>query len=235
MNKVTCDVIQDLMPLYVDQMLSEDSCALIREHLEICETCKNHLEELKKESADLNYTGNKMSVDMKSKEVLKQIRRSILKKRLMAVGATAIAIMLLARIGYYFYAEHMTYIPYEETGFVMDGDKLIATKTYYGRVSSLISPDQKKIFYQMQETPEIKKRVPSEACNEIVEDFGNQIDPEKATQMDEDKLYGIEKAYYLPEEYVNYRFNFEDPEIGAAQTKELEEKSILLWEKSESY
>jgi hypothetical protein len=50
---------------------------------------------------------------------------------------------------------------------------------------------------------------------------------------DEDKISGIEKVYYLPEEYVNYRFNYDDPEIGAAQTKELEEKSILLWEKSD--
>lgn len=86
----------------------------------------------------------------------------------------------------------------------------------------------------MQETLEMKNLYPTEDCSELISDYGNQIAPEERTEMDEDKLSGIEKVYYLPEEYANYRFNYDDSEIGAAQTKELEEKSILLWEKSEN-
>jgi hypothetical protein len=114
----------------------------------------------------------------------------------------------------------------------MQGDKLYATKTYYGRLSSIVSPDQTVQFIRMQETAEVKKVYPFETCNELIMDYGNQIDPKQRTIEDEDKISGIEKVYYLPEEYVNYQFNYDDPQIGAAQTKELEEKSILLWEKS---
>lgn len=32
--KITCDVIQDLMPSYIDGILSEDSRALVEEHME---------------------------------------------------------------------------------------------------------------------------------------------------------------------------------------------------------
>ena len=34
--RITCDVIQDLMPSYVDGILSEDSQALVKEHMESC-------------------------------------------------------------------------------------------------------------------------------------------------------------------------------------------------------
>ncbi|MFQ7789050.1 MAG: zf-HC2 domain-containing protein [Blautia massiliensis (ex Durand et al. 2017)] len=33
--RITCDVIQDLMPSYVDGILSEDSQALVKEHMEL--------------------------------------------------------------------------------------------------------------------------------------------------------------------------------------------------------
>ena len=32
--RITCDVIQDLMPSYVDGILSEDSQALVKEHID---------------------------------------------------------------------------------------------------------------------------------------------------------------------------------------------------------
>ena len=35
--KITCDVIQDLMPSYIDGILSEDSKALVEEHMGTCQ------------------------------------------------------------------------------------------------------------------------------------------------------------------------------------------------------
>ena len=40
--RITCDVIQDLMPSYVDGILSEDSQALVKEHMEACKECRNY-------------------------------------------------------------------------------------------------------------------------------------------------------------------------------------------------
>ena len=42
--KITCDVIQDLMPSYVDGILSEDSRELVEEHLKSCKECQKMLE-----------------------------------------------------------------------------------------------------------------------------------------------------------------------------------------------
>ena len=42
--RITCDVIQDLMPSYVDGILSEDSRALVEEHMGTCQECRKMLE-----------------------------------------------------------------------------------------------------------------------------------------------------------------------------------------------
>jgi hypothetical protein len=231
MKKITCEVMKDLMPLYVDRMLSEDSTALLEEHLANCEACRGALKKLKQEANPIEGMENR-DQEEKTKDAFKKIRRSIRRQRMIAVCISVFCVLAAVRVGYYCYAEKESYISYEDSGLVMQGDKLYATKTYYGRMSSIISPDQTVQFIQMQETAEVKKVYPSVSCKQLVEDYSDQLDPSQRTYEDEDKLSGIEKVYYLPEEYVNYRFDYDDPEKGAAQTKELEENSILLWEKS---
>ena len=34
--KISCNIIEDLLPLYVDDMVSEDSRQLVEEHLKAC-------------------------------------------------------------------------------------------------------------------------------------------------------------------------------------------------------
>lgn len=228
--KITCDIIQDLLPLYVDGMVSGDSCQLVEEHLESCESCRQLWMELKQEPRYFENAGNGKKMDEDAKAAFQGVRRSILKKRILSVCIAVVCVLAAVRCGYYFYAEKETYISFEDSGLEMRGDKLYATKIYYGRLTGLTSPDQKVQFLRMLETEEVKKMYPSESCNEIITDYGDQIDGSQRTMADENRLSGIEKVYYLPEEYVNYQFNYEDPEIGAEQTKELESKSILLWE-----
>ena len=50
-----CDVIRDLLPLYVENMLSEKSCELVEEHLEKCENCRKALAEMKKTEFEISH------------------------------------------------------------------------------------------------------------------------------------------------------------------------------------
>lgn len=50
--KITCNVIRDLIPAYVDDALSEDSRALVDEHLGECEECRAYLAELQLPGAE---------------------------------------------------------------------------------------------------------------------------------------------------------------------------------------
>ena len=39
MNKISCNIIGDLLPLYVDGAVSEETKKLVEEHLAECEDC----------------------------------------------------------------------------------------------------------------------------------------------------------------------------------------------------
>ena len=47
MKDIKCSVIQDLLPLYVDEVVSDDTKSLVNEHLLSCDNCKNELEQMK--------------------------------------------------------------------------------------------------------------------------------------------------------------------------------------------
>lgn len=47
-----CEIVQDLLPLYYDDVCSPSSKKFVHQHLENCEICKNFYEELKNDSVD---------------------------------------------------------------------------------------------------------------------------------------------------------------------------------------
>lgn len=49
--KISCNVIQDLLPLYHDGVCSEESKELVRQHIATCAQCKDFLHSLKEEAA----------------------------------------------------------------------------------------------------------------------------------------------------------------------------------------
>ena len=56
MNKISCDVIKDLLPLYKDEVCSEKSKALIEEHLPECKNCSEYLDALNSELPTVTLT-----------------------------------------------------------------------------------------------------------------------------------------------------------------------------------
>lgn len=48
MSKINCNVAGDLIPLYVDEVLTPDSVELVEEHLAECESCTAKVESLRK-------------------------------------------------------------------------------------------------------------------------------------------------------------------------------------------
>ena len=44
--RITCEIIKDLLPLYHDNVCSEDSRKLIEEHLSACEKCRDELKQI---------------------------------------------------------------------------------------------------------------------------------------------------------------------------------------------
>ena len=54
MSKLKCSIVEDLMPLYIEDLLSEETKKEIELHLDECEDCKEVYDELK-EDVNLGY------------------------------------------------------------------------------------------------------------------------------------------------------------------------------------
>jgi hypothetical protein len=84
--KITCDVILDLIPLVKDGVASEDSNALVLEHLESCDNCKEEF---------YDYKAVTTAEELDDKKIITQIKKSlfIIGLALIAIGAfTGIAL-----------------------------------------------------------------------------------------------------------------------------------------------
>ena len=47
MDKISCDICMDLIPLVKDGIASEDSCDAVTKHISKCEKCKVEFDEIK--------------------------------------------------------------------------------------------------------------------------------------------------------------------------------------------
>lgn len=82
--KITCNIIQDMLPLYVDDVLSEDSRKMVEEHLKDCEVCCEKRRNMEEDSLP-SFSQASENEKNAEKEILLGIRRRIRRKRLAAV------------------------------------------------------------------------------------------------------------------------------------------------------
>lgn len=102
--KVTCNVIKDVLPLYLENMLSDDSCIMVKEHIDQCQECKNYLNDMR--------TFNEMPVDMNTSPLLK-IKSTLRKKKIQtALFSMMFSIMLFVITIAFLTAPE--YIPFSE-------------------------------------------------------------------------------------------------------------------------
>lgn len=85
--KITCDIIRDLLPLYAEDMVSEDSRNLVDEHLCQCDPCTKVLASLKKDVPLL------VEADP---EPLNKVKKMILRRRVFSVLAVLLTFVTLA-------------------------------------------------------------------------------------------------------------------------------------------
>lgn len=82
MNKIACDVIKDLLPLYVDDVCSEKTKDLIEEHLAGCEECQKYYEALQENTPEIAESSSydSWSNFEQEKAFIQKINKKIQKK-----------------------------------------------------------------------------------------------------------------------------------------------------------
>lgn len=87
-----CNIVSDLIPLYCDNMCSEDSRSAVEEHTAECEKCRRLLESC---SADIKNVSQK--TDIRSRKIIGRVRR----KFLVTAVVSSIAVLFAVLFGIY--------------------------------------------------------------------------------------------------------------------------------------
>lgn len=93
---VTCDVIRDLLPLYHDDICSQDSRTLVDEHLANCESCRAELAAMKADMTIPHPTPETKALK-KLNRAWKKVKRKSLTKGLLA----AVLVLALLAGGFF--------------------------------------------------------------------------------------------------------------------------------------
>lgn len=100
MSKTNCNLINDLLPLYADNVCSEESKAAVAEHISECEKCRTQLEKM----------GRPISVDpMKDIAVMKRIKKRIRIEKIVIGALIAVVVMIaLFVLNFFLFAADFT-------------------------------------------------------------------------------------------------------------------------------
>ncbi len=148
MNKIDCNVIQDLIPLYVDDAASPETKNLVEAHIAGCPACREEIETMKK-ALTLPFCSD---LEEEKAEVISAIQKQFQRKKVrVAILSALISAVLIIGV-YVIMVFPSRVIPYEE-GLISvrddDGDVWLhfTGKSYdcfYGREILEVEIDGKK-------------------------------------------------------------------------------------------
>ncbi|MBQ6569109.1 MAG: zf-HC2 domain-containing protein [Clostridia bacterium] len=223
MSKITCKVVQDLLPLYVDEVLSDDSINIVDEHLDTCEQCTQFAENLKESPVKIQPAENADEA-----AALKKIKKKLSKKQIKTAALTALGVIVLAAGLFYGLVFMEWYIPYDESAVCLsdDGRALVTARAHYCCYGASFLPyeeDGTKFFY-----------LTTTAFSELT------------WNHEESGLYNVDsdttllkEIYYVPREYAHIiKDGFPMPiattEERKVKIEELKSVSVLVWQAPDS-
>lgn len=104
------DGSRDILPLYLDDVVSDDTKEMVEEHLQSCESCREEAVSMKK---DIILPASK-SQRFAEARVIRKIRNKIFRKKVIIAVVTAAAVFAVGMGGYAMLVLPKSVIPYEE-------------------------------------------------------------------------------------------------------------------------
>ncbi len=94
-----CSIIQDLLPLYVDGVVSEDTAQAVEEHLETCEDCRRSCDQMREQ---LTLAANE-DLNQESAQALKSVKQTLKWKRVAIAAISAFITLTVVVSGHLVY------------------------------------------------------------------------------------------------------------------------------------
>lgn len=238
--KITCDIIKDLLPSYVDELLTEDSHKMVEEHLDQCQSCREYYEALK---GDDNIFADEAETLQEARleelKPLTKIKKKMNRRALIASVISVVCAGALAFGAYFLFFHYEMYTPYEEAGItVTEGGQLYLEEAFYGTANHSFSNEHITFFFVTDSFATQHKERKEDEKNIWEEDFSRStgtISENVAGEIVQREDY-IENAYYPPKEYAEKLQDRDfmvsmSTEEEAAFLEEMKAASVLLWER----
>ena len=120
--KLPCSVVRDLLPVYTEKLVEQETQELIDQHLEECDACRQILSEMKEEPTTPIETVKPLQ------NLKKQIRRQ--RWRVALIAALCVFVVLFT---YFFHAGSMNLLPWKEGLLEVRGVETVSPDHRIGR------------------------------------------------------------------------------------------------------
>ena len=103
--KRECYIVRDLLPLYLEEIVSDETAAFVRTHLETCEECAAELEAMRSDEGLCRESVETKEHRMQEAAVLSRIERSLRKDKWISIAATAFCVIVVGVLGFIFWTD----------------------------------------------------------------------------------------------------------------------------------
>lgn len=100
-----CSIVQDLLPLYLEKMVQEDTASFVKAHLERCPRCRAKFQEL--QADELVQEPPAAGQEGEAAQAFLKIRNGIRRRILTAAAVTAVGVAIILGLLYYFPVYHI--------------------------------------------------------------------------------------------------------------------------------
>lgn len=241
--KITCDVIQDLMPSYIDGILSEDSKVLVEEHMGTCQECRKMLEIMKeeqgKEQAQMRPSAASgvrrragETENIGSAAALKKIRKKLIIRRVLTAAVAVILTLIAAAAGYNHWYFNEKYMTLEDSGMYVKNNYLYSSNNLISRMKVQYTEDGKTEFVYAIDAP-YAGTLELKGNDILLQDFSKKT--EEVSPEDDSTPETVKEVYYMSEEAQKKSLELTELEVKGdleAVEKivdEMKQESELIW------
>lgn len=221
--KYPCNMIRDLLPLYLDNVCSKESEEIVKVHLQTCPECASYFHSMAGADKEIgvSISGNKKNEIQKASS-FRAIKKRILRKQIVAAifSVLVVIVAVFSMIG--ILKKSTRIVPYENNLSVsmVDGD--LIGRLYGSEYSSLKiktmslrqdGQDLRCVFYSVADT----------IWNDIT--TGEKVFSEYVICPKDKSADAVDRVYY-------YTGNYTDLDsMSESEIRDIIQNSKLLWEK----
>lgn len=221
--KYPCNMIRDLLPLYLDKVCSEESEEIVQAHLENCPECAAYFRSMADSDKEIggSISGNTKREFQKASS-FRAVKKRILRKQIVAatISVLVLTVATFSMIG--ILKKSTRIIPYENNLSVSMVDGNLMGRLYGSEYSNLKiktlsvnqeGQDLRCVFYSMTDT----------IWNDIT--TGENVFSEYVICPKDKSADAVDRVYYYTGSYTDLE------SMSEAEIRDIIQHSELLWEK----